>query len=61
MDNRKFWKTVKPLFSEKVQTPSDVTLVENGSLISDDFQVAEILTDYFINIVLTILLMRSLH
>ena len=27
-DNRKFWKTVKPLFSEKVQTSSDITLLK---------------------------------
>ena len=25
-DNRKFWKTVKPLFSEKVKTPSKINL-----------------------------------
>ena len=53
-DNRKFWKTVKPLFSEKVQTSSDITLLENGALISDDFQVAEIMNDYFVNITETL-------
>ena len=45
---------MKPLFSEKVQTSSDITLVENGSLISDDFQVAEIMNDYFVNITETL-------
>ena len=53
-DNRKFWKTVKPLFPEKVQTSSDITLLENGALISDDFQVAEIMNDYFVNITETL-------
>ena len=53
-DNRKFWKTVKPLLSEKVQTSSDITLVENETLISDDFKVAEIMNDYFVNITETL-------
>ena len=53
-DNGKFWKRVKPLFFEKVQTSSDITLVENGTLISDDFKVAEIMNDYFVNITETL-------
>ena len=53
-DNRKFWKTVKLLFSEEVQTSSHITLLDNGSLISDDFQVAEMMNDYFIYITETL-------
>ena len=49
-DNRKFWKTVKPLFSGKVKTTSSVTLLENDEIVSDDKAVAEIFTDYFANI-----------
>ncbi len=49
-DNRKFWKTVKPLFSDKIKTSSSVTLLENGELISDDKAVAEIFNEYFANI-----------
>ena len=45
---------MKPLFSEKVQTSSDITLVENGTLISGDFKVAEIKNDYFVNITETL-------
>ena len=41
-DNRKFWKTVKPIFSGKVQTSSSVTLVENNQVISNDTAIAEI-------------------
>ncbi len=48
-DNRKFWKTVKPLFSGKIKTSSSVTLLENGELISDDKAVAEIFNEYFAN------------
>ena len=49
-DNRKFWKTVKPLFSGKVKTTSSVTLLENDEIVSDDKAVAEIFNDYFANI-----------
>ena len=49
-DNRTFWKTVKPLFSEKVQTSSKITLVDKGELITDDTNVAEAFNNYFINI-----------
>ena len=49
-DNRKFWKTVKPLFSDKIQTPGSITLLEGDELVSDDKKVAKILKAYFVNI-----------
>ena len=49
-DNRKFWKTVKPLFSDKIQTPGSITLLEGDELVSEDKKVAEILNDYFVKI-----------
>ena len=49
-DNRKFWKTVKPLFSDKIQTLGSITLLEGDELVSEDKKVAEILNDYFVNI-----------
>ena len=49
-DNRKFWKTVKPLFSDKIQASSKITLVENEVLVTDDKEVAEIFNEYFVNI-----------
>ena len=53
-DNKRFWKVVKPLFSNKVQTNSCITLLENNILNSDEKEVAEILNDYFINITQTL-------
>ena len=41
-DNRKFWRTVKPIFSNKVQVNSSLTLIENGKMISKDSEIAEI-------------------
>ena len=49
-DNRKFWRTVKPLFSDKVQVPTSLTLLENNNLVSNDEEVAEVFNNYFANI-----------
>ena len=49
-DNEKFWKTVKPLFSDKIKTQSRLVLVENDEVISDDRQVAEIFINYFVTV-----------
>ena len=43
-------KTVKPLFSDKIQTPGSITLLYGDELVSDDKKVAEILNEYFVNI-----------
>ena len=46
-----FWKTFKPLFSNKSGSVSQkVTLVENESIISCERQIAECFNHYFINI-----------
>ena len=50
LDNKKFWKTVKPLFSDEIQTRGSITLLEGDELVSDDKKVAEILNEYFVNI-----------
>ena len=50
-DNKKFWGTVKPLFSEKCVLAENITLVEGGVVVSDDKQVADIFNDYFSNAV----------
>ena len=50
IDNRKFWKTVEPVFTDKVQLSQSITLVENEEMITDDLKIAEIFNDYFANI-----------
>ena len=40
-DNKKNWKIVNPLFSEKVNTNEDITLVENNNIISSETEIAE--------------------
>ena len=47
-DNRKFWKTVKPLFSDKAKGSSNITLIENKKVITSEKEVAETLNKHFI-------------
>ena len=50
-DNKKFWKTVKPLFSEKHNISRKITLIDDDNIISDDNRVAETFNDFFSNAV----------
>ena len=49
-DNKKFWKAIKPIFSDKSCFKSKITLIENNEIISDDNLIANILNEYFVNI-----------
>ena len=49
-DNRKFWKTVKPIFSDKVQMNSSITLNEDGKILTNELEIAEVFNNFFINI-----------
>ena len=49
-DNRKFWKIIKPVFSDTVKTCWSINLYEDGNLISKESQVAEVLNEHFVNI-----------
>ena len=51
VDNRKFWKNIKPLFSDKTITASNFILYENQEIISNENEVAEKYNLYFSNIV----------
>ena len=48
-DNRKFWATVKPLFSNSTSTTSNISLVENEKLVTSEHEVAETLNKHFIS------------
>ena len=51
IDNRKFWKTIKPLFSENYISNMKITLLEGDEIISTDPKVAEIFNHFFTNAV----------
>ena len=50
-DNKKFWTTVKPLFCSKIKSVENITLNENGKLVRDEKEVANIFNDFFVIIV----------
>ena len=51
-DNKKFWKKVRPLFSDKQKAiPRDIILIENDATISEKKDVAEKLNNFFIEAV----------
>ena len=50
-DNKKFWTTMKPLFCNKIKSVENITLDENGKLVRNEQEVANIFNDFFVNIV----------
>ena len=50
-DNKKFWKSIKPLFSDKHFTVNKITLLDGNDIISEDAEVAKMFNDYFSNVV----------
>ena len=53
-DNKKFWKSVKPSFTDKINTNEQINLVHNGTIVSDNTKVANIMADFFSNVVDTL-------
>ena len=49
-DNKKFWKTIRPYFSDKGYNQTKITIVEKDSIITDEKKVAILMSNYFINI-----------
>ena len=47
-DSRKFWKNIKPFFSEKQKQLNKIILIENELIVSDDKQLSEIFNNFFI-------------
>ena len=63
-DNKTFWETVKPFFTDKIKTKSKITPIQktivsqngqeeivSGKIITEDQSVAEAFSKFFINIV----------
>ena len=49
-DNNKFWQTVKPLFSDKINHRETINLIDNEVTLSNDEEIAETFNKYFCNI-----------
>ena len=48
-DNKKFWKCIKPLSSDKQRNNNNITLVDKEQIINNDEETAQTLTDHFTN------------
>ena len=49
--NKKFWKIISPLFSNKIKSKEKITLAENDEIISSDMEVAKTFQNFFSSIV----------
>ena len=59
-DNKLFWKIVKPFLSGKGSNSSQITLVEENNIISDEEEITNIMNNYFINVTETSNLKKQL-
>ena len=50
-DNKTFWKTIKPNFTEKTIKDQKITLAEKETVISEESELAEVFINYFENVV----------
>ena len=50
-DNKQFWKTVKPFFSNKFINNERITLIENDEVISDDQKIANTFSNFYASVV----------
>ena len=53
-DNKKFWKTVEPLFGNKIKYKSQTTLAEGNNLITGDTVQAKTFNKFFVNVAVTL-------
>ena len=49
-ENKKFWKTIKPLFTEKNKTTNNIILTENNQTVREDKAICQIFNIYFTNV-----------
>ena len=50
-DNKKFWKTIKPLYSDKTKSAVSIILKDNNKIIESQNEVGNIFNDYVPKIV----------
>ena len=59
MDTKKFWKTVKPLFSNKSKTANTIILHKNNRIIKDNKKTSHTLNKYFTDLTKTLKLKKA--
>ena len=56
MDNKLFWKTRKPSFSDKIVTRDRIHLTENGEVVKTELETAEALNNFFGNVIINLMI-----
>ena len=51
IDNKLFWKTIKPSFSDKIVTRDRMHLTENGEVVKNELETAEALNNFSGNVI----------
>ena len=51
IDNKSFWKHIKPLLSEKNARSNKITLVEDNSILENNDKIAETFNNFFTSVV----------
>ena len=49
-ENRRFWKTVKPFFTDKTKNSNKIILTENYQTVREDEKICKIFNTYFTNV-----------
>ena len=49
-DNKTFWKTIKPLLSDKVRSTNKITLIDKEEIVVGDYNTAKVLSAFYSNI-----------
>ena len=50
LSKKKFWKTIKPFFSNEGLNTNNMILIENNKIVREEELIANIINNYFINI-----------
>ena len=58
-DDKKFWKRISPLYSNKIKSKEKIKLVENDEIISSDIEVAKTFQNFFSSIVKNLNIQRD--
>ena len=48
-DSRKFWKIIKPFFSDKGMNSNKMMIIEKDKLLSEEGSIAEVMNNYFVD------------
>ena len=58
MDDKLFWKTIKPSFSDEIVTRNRIHLTEKGEVVKTELETAETLNHFFGNVIKNLMILK---